>query len=67
MLQCQINDDQWHNLHVRRRANFLQAWVDDCPRVPGLYNVTSTASCDFFSLRRMTCVLLMLLSMFLSF
>jgi len=38
-LKCQAsertNDDEWHTVYVRRRADFLQAWVDDCRKVPG--------------------------------
>ena len=35
-VQCQTNDDEWHTLYVRRRANYLQAWVDDCRPESGI-------------------------------
>jgi len=38
-LQCHTNDDEWHTLYIRRRANTLKAWVDECPPIAGMFTV----------------------------
>ena len=30
-----LNDDGWHTVHVHRRANYLEGWVDQCLPVTG--------------------------------
>lgn len=30
-----LNDDRWHTLHVKRRAHYLEAYVDSCTKSRG--------------------------------
>jgi len=31
-----VNDGQWHTAYIKRRANFIEAYFDDCTHKPGL-------------------------------
>ena len=52
MLQIQffcdgLSDGQWHTMYIKRRADYIEAWVDDCPHVIGAFkNISQMYHCE---------------------
>ena len=52
-----LNDNQWHTFYIKRRANYLEAYVDDCTKA------SSEMDHLFISLKLVSSTLILFLSL----